>query len=97
MHKTMAVDLAEMKFPSEAYSEEEKIVTRRCTSFSEAAIMIANDPKTLGITDFFKWFIMDLLKIPPFGLYTMMRIPIMRTPSNSILILRRLMKMPQKA
>jgi len=59
--------------------------------------MIANDPKTLGITVFFKWFIMDLLKIPPFGLYTMMRIPIMRTPSNSILILRRLMKMPQKA
>jgi hypothetical protein len=28
MHKTMAVDLAERKFPSEAYSEEEEIVTR---------------------------------------------------------------------
>jgi len=34
----------------------EKTITRRCTSFSEAAIMIANDPKTLSITDFFKCF-----------------------------------------
>ena len=52
----MVVNLSEMKFPSEAYSEEEEIVTRRCTSFGEATIMIANDPKTLGITDFFKCF-----------------------------------------
>ena len=52
----MVVDLSELKFPSEAYSEEEEMVTRRCTSFGEAAIMIANDPKALGITDFFKCF-----------------------------------------
>jgi len=54
MHKTMVVNLSEMKFPSEAYSEEEEIVTRRCTSFGEAAIMIANDPKILGIIDYFQ-------------------------------------------
>ena len=53
----MGVDLKEMKFPSEEFSEEEEdIVTRRCTSFGEAAIMIANDPNVLGITDFFKCF-----------------------------------------
>ena len=56
MHKTMVVDLTEIKFPSEEFSEEEDTVTRRCTSFGEAAIMIANDPMTLGITDFFKCF-----------------------------------------
>ena len=56
MHKTMVVDLSEMKFPSEEFSEEEETITRRCTSFGEAAIMIANDPKTLGIIDFFKCF-----------------------------------------
>ena len=55
MHKTMVVSLSEMEFPSEEFSEEETI-TRRCTSFGEAAIMIANDPKNLGITDFFKCF-----------------------------------------
>ena len=56
MHKIMIVNLSEMKFPSEEFSEEEEIITRRCTSFVEAAIMIANDPKTLGITNFFKCF-----------------------------------------
>ena len=56
MHKTMVIDLSELKFPPEEFSEEEEIVTRRCTSFGEAAIMIGNDPKTLGITDFFKCF-----------------------------------------
>ena len=50
----MVVDLSEMMFPSEEFSEEEETITRRCTSFGEAAIMIANDPKILGITDFFK-------------------------------------------
>ena len=55
MHKTMTVEVSEIEFTSENFSEEE-IVTRRCTSFGEAAIMIANDPKTLGITDFFKSF-----------------------------------------
>ena len=54
MHKTMVVDLSEMQFPSEEFSEEEETITRRCTSFGEAAIMIANDPKILGITDFFQ-------------------------------------------
>ena len=56
MHKTMVVELSEIEFPSEDFSEEEETVTRRCTSFGEAAIMIANDPKALGITDFFKCF-----------------------------------------
>ena len=56
MHKIMVVDLSEMMFPSEEFSEEEETITRRCTSFGEAAIMIANDPKTIGITDFFKCF-----------------------------------------
>ena len=55
MHKTMTVELSEIEFPSENFSKEET-VTRRCTSFGEAAIMIANDPKILGITDFFKSF-----------------------------------------
>ena len=56
MHKTMVVDLSEMKFLSEKFSEEEETTTRRCTSFGEATIMIANDPKILGITDFFMCF-----------------------------------------
>ena len=64
MHKTMTVELSEIEFPSENFSEEEETVTRRCTTFGEAAIMIANDPKTLGITDFFQvllqWFSIDL-------------------------------------
>ena len=56
MHKTMTVELSEIEFLSENFSEEEETVTCRCTSFGEAVIMIANDPKTLGITDFFKSF-----------------------------------------
>ena len=56
MYKTMTVELSEIEFPSENFFEEEETVTRQCTSFGEAAIMIANDPKTLGITDFFKSF-----------------------------------------
>ena len=52
----MGVDLKETKFPSEEFSKEEDTVTHRCTSFGEAAIMIANDPNILGITDFFKCF-----------------------------------------
>ena len=56
MHKTMVLDLSKMKFPSEEFSEEEDTITRRCTLFGEAAIMIANDPKIPGITDFFKFF-----------------------------------------
>ena len=56
MHKTMVVNLSEMEFPSEEFFEEEETITRQCTSFGEAAIMIANDPQILGITDFFKCF-----------------------------------------
>ena len=56
MHKTMTVELSEIEFPSENFSEEEEAVTHRCISFGEGAIMIANDPKVLGITDFFKCF-----------------------------------------
>ena len=63
MHKTITVELSEIEFPSENFSEEEETVTRRCTSFGEAAIMIANDPKTLGITDFFKSFYNGFPKI----------------------------------
>src|SRR6185437_8927662 len=55
MHKTMTVELSKIEFPSENFSEEKEKITRRCTSFGKAAIMIANDPKTLGITDFFKY------------------------------------------
>ena len=45
-----------MSFPSEDFGEEENPITRRCTSFGEAAIMIANDPNVFGKTDFFKCF-----------------------------------------
>ena len=46
-----------MEFPSENFfEEEEETIARRCTSFGKASIMIANDPKTFGITDFFKCF-----------------------------------------
>ena len=48
--------MSEIEFPSENFSEEEEIVTHRCTSSGEAAIMIANDPKTLVITNFLKSF-----------------------------------------
>ena len=54
MHKTMGIRLSKMAFPSEDFSEEENPTTRRCTSFGEAAIMIANDPNVFGKTDFFK-------------------------------------------
>jgi hypothetical protein len=43
----MVVKLSDTEFPSEDFSEEEETITRRCTSFGEAAIMIANDPKVL--------------------------------------------------
>ena len=52
----MGVNLKEMAFPSEESIEGEEIITHRCTSFGEAAIMIANDPNVLGTTDFFKCF-----------------------------------------
>ena len=63
MHKTMTAELSEIEFPLENFLEDEETVTRRWTSFSEAAIMIANDPKTLGITDFFKSFYNGFLDI----------------------------------
>ena len=56
MHKTMGIRLSEMSFPSENFGEEENPITHRCTSFGEAAIMIANDPNVFGKTDFFKCF-----------------------------------------
>jgi len=43
-----------MSFLSENYAEGQPIQFRRCTSFGEAAAMIAND--TLGVTDFFRCF-----------------------------------------
>ena len=56
-------ELSEIEFPSENFSEEKETVTRRCTLFGEAVIMIANDTKTLGITDFFKSFYNGFLEI----------------------------------
>ena len=44
MHKTMGIRLSELSFPSEEFAEDEDPITRRCTSFGEAAIMISNDP-----------------------------------------------------
>ena len=52
----LSIILSEMSFPSEDFGEEENPITRRCTSFGEAAIMIANDPNVFGKTDFFKCF-----------------------------------------
>ena len=56
MHKTMGIKLSEMSFPSKEFNEGEDPTTRRCTSFGEAAIMIANDPNVFGKTDFFRCF-----------------------------------------
>ena len=52
----MGIRLSEMSFPSEEFDEEEDSITHRCTSFGEAAIMIANDSNVFGKTDFFKCF-----------------------------------------
>ena len=52
----MGVNLMEMAFPSEEFAEGDEVVTHRCTSFGEAAIMIANNPDVFGTTDFFKCF-----------------------------------------
>ena len=43
-------------FPSEEFAKGEETITRRCTSFGEAAIIIANDPNIHSTTDFFKCF-----------------------------------------
>ena len=92
----MGVDLKETKFPSEEFSKEEDTVTHRCTSFGEAAIMIANDPNILGTTDFFKCFIMDSLKAPLSGLHIMTMVPIMRMPSSFSSTLGKMMNMLQR-
>jgi len=47
MHKTMGMDFRKMAFPSENFAEGAAFQTRRCTSFDEAAAMIANDPPEL--------------------------------------------------
>ena len=52
----MGIKLSELSFPSEEFDEEEDPITRRCTSFDEAAIMIANDSSVFGKMDFFKCF-----------------------------------------
>jgi hypothetical protein len=95
IHKTMGIRLLEMSFPSEEFEEEDPI-THRCTSFGEAAIMIANDPNVFGKTDFFSSVsIMVLLRTPPSGLHTMMTTKSMKILSNSVLILGELMMGPQ--
>ena len=52
----MGIRLSELSFPSEEFDEDEDSITRRCTFFGEAAIMIANDPNVFDKTDFFKCF-----------------------------------------
>ena len=52
----MGMNLNEMVFPLENFAKRENPETRRCTSFGEAAAMIANDPDTFGIINFFKCF-----------------------------------------
>jgi hypothetical protein len=52
----MGTNMREMTFPLENFAEGEDQDTRRCTSFGEAAAMIANDPEILGLADFFKCF-----------------------------------------
>jgi hypothetical protein len=56
MHKAMGVKLSKMSFPSEEFDEGENPISHRCTSFAEAAIMIANDPNVFGKIDFFRYF-----------------------------------------
>ena len=57
MHKTMGIRSSKFSFPSEEFDEEEDPITHRCTSFGEAAIMIANDSNVFGKTDFFQVFL----------------------------------------
>jgi hypothetical protein len=61
------------------------MVTRRCTSFGEAVIMIANDPDVFGNLTSSNASIMDLLKTPPSGLHIMMTTRSMKTHSSSTL------------
>jgi len=68
MHQTMGIKLKEMSFPSEEFAEGEEMVTRRCTSFGEAAIMIANDPDVFGTTNFFQCFYNGFTKDSTFQL-----------------------------
>ena len=56
MHKAIGIKLSELSFPSEEFNEEKDPITRRCTYFGEAAIMIANDSNVFGKTNFFKCF-----------------------------------------
>ena len=58
----LSIRLSEMSFPSEDFGEEENPITRRWTSFGEAAIMIDNDPNVFGKTDFFKCFYNGFIK-----------------------------------
>ena len=52
----MGINMKEMSLPLEEFAEGEEMVTRRCTSFGEADIMITNDPDVFGTTDIFKCF-----------------------------------------
>ena len=97
MHKTMTVELSEIEFPSENFSEEEETVTRRCTLFGEAAIMIANDPKTLGISDFFKSFYNGFPEISTIWFAYQDEKLCMKIPSSSSLTHGKLMKKPPKS
>ena len=93
----MVVELSDMEFPLENFSEEEETITRRCISFGEAAIMIANDPKVFGITDFFKCFYNGFLEISTICLHIMMRRSFIKIPSNSSLTHEKLMKKPPRS
>ena len=52
----MGIKLSTMSFPSEEFNDGENPITRRCSSFGEAAIMIVNDSNVFGKTDFFRCF-----------------------------------------
>ena len=50
----MGLNLRQMSFPSKNFTEGQTIQIRRCTSFVEAASMIANE--SFGVTNFFICF-----------------------------------------
>ena len=90
-------ELSEIEFPSENFSEEEETITCQCTSFGEAVIMIANDPKTLGIIDFFKSFYNGFLEISTIWFAYQDEKVMYEIPSSSSLTHGKLMKKPPKS
>ena len=96
MHKTMIVELSEIEFPSENFSEEEETITRRCTSFGEAAVMMPMIPRPLALLIFSSPSTMVSQRSPLLGLHTRMKRTYMKTLSNSSLTRGKLMKKPPR-